>query len=373
MSDVSSRIGIFSLVRYTRKATTLALAALVLAGFAPLAAGPSCAAENPDSLELQDRLLAMPIATLPGVSSVAVNDDATALFTNPAGIDRSIPVGYYLAWEKAEFGGTDQATAGVTLGTLGLAYQKVRPQKSGSMDRIVLATGGNAHSKLAFGTSSIWQRQNLRGPDESTWRISAGMLWRPSRALSLGAVANDLTQGRMSGRLFRRTYIAGLGFRPLPMDDRSRLTLFADLSGDERMSWSDEAVLQAGVQVEPIRGIELSGAIAGPLGNFSDERTYRVGLGLHHVQNSTLVGAMTQRNEAGRTSTAAPSTRPRAPSPASAPGRRNRWWRRCTCKASTATKGRAAWPCPSPSWGHPLFPASVPCCASSSAPRRTPM
>lgn len=245
------------------------------------------------------RLHSMPVAVLPGVSSVAVNDDAMALFTNPAALNRSVPVGYYLSWERAEIGGTDQATAAVTLGRLGLGYQRVRPEREDGFGRFLVAMGGNPHKTVSFGSRNTWQRQSRRGPDESTWRLDLGLLWRPKPFVSLGAVAADLNQGRFFDRLYRRSYTVGLGVRPLPADHFSRLTLFADLSGSERAVWKDDAVLQAGVQVEPIRGLEVSGSVGGPAGRLADERTYRVGLGLHGLHSSALAGIQTQRDAAG--------------------------------------------------------------------------
>jgi protease IV len=235
------------------------------------------------------------LGDLPGFTSTAVRDDATALYANPAGIDRSVPFGYYLAWDAGMRGRGDLATVGTTAGAVGFGYQQVRPAQSDHYSRWTFALGGGSRRPLSLGLRGSREHQARPGPDDNAWRWDIGLLWRPVRSFSFGALARDLAQDRMFGWLYRRSYAVGIGIRPLPYDDRSRLTLFADLSGGERQMWKHDARIAFGGAVEPFAGIELSGSMEGSLGAFSDDRVMRVAVGWHGRRTSTWAGTRYDR------------------------------------------------------------------------------
>ena len=206
----------------------LAVAVSVIWSSPSLGGGQAGAGLDPDSTVLAE--VARSMGELPGFTSVAVRDDATALFANPAGIDRSIPLGYYLSWDSGLHGRGDVGTIGLTAGPLGFGYQQVRPPRSARFGRTTFALGGGSRLPVSFGVRGSREHQERVGPDESAWRWDMGLLWRPSRVLSFGALARDLNQGRMFDQLYLRSYVVGLGIRPIPLRDPSRFTLFAEIA-----------------------------------------------------------------------------------------------------------------------------------------------
>lgn len=272
---------------------------LLLVTAVPIWAGPARARETsatavpPDSAGLV--ALAASLGDLPGFTSTAVRDDATALYANPAGIDRSVPLGYYIAWDSGMRGRGDLATIGTTAGRVGMGYQQARPARAGRFSRWTFALGGGSREPVSVGVRGSREHQARTGRDESAWRWDAGLLWRPGRAFSLGALARDLNQGRMFGQLYRRSYAVGIGVRPLPYDGRSRVTLFADLTGGERQVWRQDARLALGGVVEPFAGVEFSGSMEGTLGAFSDDRVIRVAVGWHGRRTTSWVGTRYDR------------------------------------------------------------------------------
>jgi protease-4 len=241
--------------------------------------------------------MASSLGDLPGFNSTAVRDDATALYANPAGIDRSVPLGYYFAWDSGMNRRGDLVTLGLTAGAAGFGYQEVRPARADRFSRTTFAVGGGSRKPFSLGLRGSREHQTRVGPDESAWRWDVGLLWRPTRAFSFGGLARDLTQERMFTAQYRRSYAIGVGVRPLPWDHRSRVTLFADLIGGEREVWKDQARLVIGGLVEPLPGFELSGSMEGSLGTFSDDRVVRLAVGLHARRTSSWVGTRYERRD----------------------------------------------------------------------------
>lgn len=239
------------------------------------------------------------LCDLPGFNSTAVRDDATALYANPAGINRSVPLGYYFAWDSGMHGRGDLGTFGITAGAAGFGYQQVRPSRAGRYSRMTFAVGGGSRGPVSLGLRGSREHQATRvGPDAAAWRWDAGLLWRPTRAFSLGALARDLTEEQMFTEPYRRSYALGIGVRPFPWDNRSRVTLFADLTGGEQETWrvwKDHARLAVGGLVEPLPGLELSGSMEGSLSTFSDDRIVRLAVGLHTRRTSSWAGTRYDR------------------------------------------------------------------------------
>ena len=281
------------------------LMAMAAAGAAPLrASGASPAGESPDSPPSGPgssiAATASSLGDLPGFTSTAVRDDATALYANPAGIDRSVPLGYYFAWDAGMNGRGDVGTASFTAGAFGYGYQQVVPSqsdslRSGKFTRMTFALGGGTRKPVSVGLRASREHQGRDGDDATAWRWDAGLLWRPNRAFSLGALARDLTEDRMFTEPYRRSYAVGFGVRPFPWDNRSRVTLFADVVGGEDVTWSEDARLDFGALVEPVPGIELSGSMEGRLGAFAEDRVIRVAVGLHARRVSSWVGTRYDR------------------------------------------------------------------------------
>ncbi len=270
---------------------SVALAILVsFGGRADRACAQASTPSSPPPPELSESPAQLSSSVVAGVSSVAINDDGTALFVNPAGIDRSVPWSYFLSWSAEQLGQSNLGAIALTGGPFGIGYQQIRPLGQSRADRLTFALGGATLEPLSAGIRAVRESWRIPGSHPSAWRWDAGLLWRPARFLSVGATANDLNQDRLliDGPIYHRSYTLGLGVRPLSHAQGSRLTLFADLSGAENQVWKRSSFLLGGIQVEPIPGLELSGGFGGQAG--SRERTVQLAISLHSVHGSVSAG-----------------------------------------------------------------------------------
>jgi len=282
----------------------LCLSAICLA-LSWVSAGPALAQDvdplpqpvpQPPEMAQGDRL-----GAIPGVNSPAINADVTSILGNPAAIGRAYPFGMYFGWDRStsrDEERSDLGTVALSAGGLGLAYQRGFFAGSERLTRWTFAGGGGRGPLTAGlrGTRESYRRSSFSA---SAWRWDAGLLWRPVRFASLGAVAQDLNQDRLiaGGPVYDRSYTVGLGVRPLGLAYSSRLTIFGDVTGRESEVWKDDAWLQTGLSVEPLAGLELSGAMRGRLGDFAGSRELRVGASLHARHASVLTGYRYDDNE----------------------------------------------------------------------------
>jgi protease-4 len=187
-----------------------------------------------------------------------MTDDARATLVNPAGL--SIPRGpnsillfNYSRDKLSSWSFLSQTQLG------GLGYERRRefPEYS----RFIWALGGpitrRVHLGLRF-TRTYW-------PEKAQNSLDAGLLWRPSKLLSIGAVSNYLNQP--GG--FKRSYTVGLALRPLT----NRLTLFFDSNLQEDEELKNTRFFYGG-EVEPVDGVIIHGSV-------DDERRFRIGVALH--------------------------------------------------------------------------------------------
>ena len=234
---------------------------------------------------------AMAETLVPGVSSVAVNDDATAFLVNPAGLCRSVGGAGYFSWDGTEGEDLNVYTGLLATRGFGLGYQAERPEGMARIDRYQIGIGGGARRALTLGTRLTYQRQSS-AETVAAWRWDVGLLWRPHPAFSLGTVVRDLTEDAFGEQPNGRTYTAGLGFRPLGGPARTRLTLYADVSGPEDSSWDEDGSLHTGLWVEPLTGLKVGAAYDRPFEDFQDEQTFSLGFALDGVHISALAGIL---------------------------------------------------------------------------------
>ncbi len=219
----------------------------------------------------------LPNTWLRGASSVAVNDDATAVFLNPGGLalypEQSLYVSYSTAGSKSAGG-----SAAVKLGSFGFGYDRQYlwepyddPDISG------LRMGGNAMDTytlgFAFGQSRSWglgfdyrwfRPQFGTRKKSGTWDV--GLMIRPSSVLSLGATLRNLSEptylsdpilpADCSCQSTTMSYVFGLAVRPFG----NRLTLMADASVPRGWDW-DEASYVGGLETEIMNGLILRGSM----------------------------------------------------------------------------------------------------------------
>ncbi len=249
-----------------------------------------CAALPLGSAAAQDAPL------VPGVSSIAVTDDAAALLTNPAALGRSVPSGGYFLWDH-----TDDDSMQVLTGLFGgrgfgIGYQAEQPQKGSRLQRILIGSGGAGRGPVWIGSRNTyeWQRIGIR---DSAWRWDMGLLCRPSSFLSVGLLARDLNQGKLFDTVYKRTYQAGIAVRPLPADLRTRLSLYADLSGSEEGQLRENGTIRTGFWATVADGVGLGAAVDGPLDRFSDERRFSLGFRFDFVHASFASTVGFDRND----------------------------------------------------------------------------
>lgn len=216
---------------------------------------------------------------LRGASSVAVNDDATALFINPAGLGM---YGGSNSYASLSMSGEDVLgiSAATKMGPLGLGYDRQYLWTDGDPEG--LRPGGDAVDvyyagvaagdprSFSIGVDYRWFRPQF-GDKEKTGTWDAGFMYRPSGFLSVGGAlrniseaeftSDGLTGGGPEGRRgcacgSRMTYVAGLAVRPAG----HRLTLMADASM-ERDADASDIVYSGGVEAVVADGLTLRGSL----------------------------------------------------------------------------------------------------------------
>jgi protease-4 len=262
----------------------LLVAAGVCAALVLALAGPACADTFTDTW-------------LRGASSVAVNDDATALFVNPAGLGLYQGSNSYTAVSLSGEDVTNVALAS-KMGPLGVGYTRqymweaegvtrdggLRPGDDAVDTYFVGLAMGDPRS-FSIGFDYRWFRPQF-GSEKKTGTWDVGAIYRPTRYLSVGAAVRNLSEpdvldedmsrdGEGEGCL-RTTYVAGLAVRPL----NSKLTLMADAS-IERDSDLEDAVYTAGVEAEVSDGIVLRGSLQSYPDGHDRESEFSAGLWLN--------------------------------------------------------------------------------------------
>lgn len=238
-----------------------------------------------------------------GASSVATNDDATAVFLNPAGLGLYDETSTYYALSMA---GEDVSSMwfGAKMGAFGTGFHReylwapvenagVRPTDD-AVDTYVIGLAVGDQRKWSIGFDHRWLSSQFGDKEEATtWDV--GIMVRPTNYLSIGGVVRNLSEPRFAAGTLappsdggcsdcetRMTYAAGLAVRPIG----NRLTLMADASMP-RDAEIDDAVLTAGAETEIMDGLLLRGSIQTyPDGDGRDEE---VSVGLWY--NTTHVGA----------------------------------------------------------------------------------
>lgn len=278
---------------------------------------------------------------VPGVSSVAVNDDATALLTNPAAICRSIRGAGYFSWDHTEDNRLRIGTGILADRGFGLGYQYENPKGPDWTQRAILGFGGG-RSDFSLGLRAAYQWGEAANRKDSAWRWDAGMIFRPHARLSLGAMAYDLAEAELFGATLDRGYRVGLAARPLPGAWRDRLTLHGDFSGPEDGTWESEGRLQAGLWAEVFPGISAGFAVDGPFEEFNDGRTFSFGVALNSLNATTLAGAfLDSEDELDRSVQAVQMTASRQRTPA-----RERQYTKSSISGSYGDEGQSGLPLP---------------------------
>jgi protease-4 len=207
--------------------------------------------------------------TLFGNESVAATDGAWGFVVNPAAGGLRYPAELLFALTDLEPTGRLYRGAW-TRGGVGLAGSTLKD----GPHSWTLAFGGG-QDRLRLGTSATRLREpgGTRATD-----YTLGLLSRPAPWISLGAVAEHLTQPSFLGARLGRTYAAGLGLRPLALARAKahewgpRFTLTADVLMAEDAS-RRQARVRLGGELELVPGLALRAAV-------QDHGGFQLGIGL---------------------------------------------------------------------------------------------
>jgi protease-4 len=234
----------------------------------------------------------------PEIGSVAVNDDGTALLTNPAAMCASVRSAFYLSWDHSN-DNSDRIGSGIlSTSGFGIGYQRRTLPGAERVTHFLIGGGGGRNARLSFGVRGDRESER-RNPNlkDATWRWDLGALARPASFVSIGAVGHDVTQSKLLGGVLQRSYTAGIALRPIPGVAQTRLTLFADASGPENLPWRRYGSFHGGAWAEVAPGVQVGAAVDGPLGSFSKGRAFSFGVSLSGVEGSLIGGLFLDRQD----------------------------------------------------------------------------
>jgi len=211
----------------------------------------------------------------------ALADDASAALWNPAGL--ALAEGVWLGGSASSlFNAGDIGVpfhcvaAGMPAGGFGLgfawAYAEAGSLYNASMFAFTAAT--SVSSVLSLGAS--FKLYTERIDDESAWGLGldAGLLFRPSESVTLGASARDLLANVGEGQALVPIYTLGAA---LGLLDGSALTLSADVSfrGGERPGLDE---VRAGCELRLVEALALRAGMTSAKGGDGIAR-YSFGIG----------------------------------------------------------------------------------------------
>ncbi len=218
-------------------------------GFSAALFGPSVALAQTSQVTLRDPSRGLTL--LP--TSVSFVDEATSLSINPAGLHRAGALSAMFVHERSNVQGSTNsglwfsAALARRLGA-GLSVEWLRPNQAESRVRTVagLSLGSDAFS---LGASLVWLSG---GPASQLTSLDVGAQWRVCSGFSLGATARNLNAPSNASVTLSRSYVVGLGLRPLG----ERLTFGIDaivdernLTGNSRMQYAAKWMALNGVSV----------------------------------------------------------------------------------------------------------------------------
>lgn len=230
-----------------------------------------------------------------GASSVALNDDATAVLVNPAGLGMYMgEAGYYFGTTVSGENESDYTFA-LKAGPVGFGYQRAFCWEAGeggklfpgddALDTYTFSMGLGEPRKFSVGFDYRWFRPRF-GAEAKTGTWDIGAVYRPTNWLSLAATAQNLSEPDIfdDGNPLPITYTTGVAVRPIG----NRLTLMADMSFPEEAEDEDDVTFMAGLETEPFDGFVLRGSFRSAPGG--DERQEEMSAGLYFTALHTGAG-----------------------------------------------------------------------------------
>jgi hypothetical protein len=185
----------------------------------------------------------------PGLPSVALRTDETAMLWNPAGMAMSGAYGFGYAW-KGTYYRDDKiiSTHSLLMKAKGFGIGFIKDDYSeGVRSMTVFSLAPRVHPNIGLGWTSKWK---------GGWNFDAGAVLALGDHVLVSAVAKDIRAKEDA----RKYYEAGIAVFAMP----KRLTLFFDFI-DEDSSWRDESVYGGGIVAR------LQSSISVSVSYFTDE------------------------------------------------------------------------------------------------------
>lgn len=186
--------------------------------------------------------------------AIALLDDSAALGFNPAGAGARDLFEIYLSKSLNPMN-PNQFNIFAGIPNVSFGYQQFQAGNIGELRRFSTALSYPIQDYLSLGLAyHLTQETALANSNIHSFDL--GLQFRPVRYLSLGASIRNLNAPQVASQRIQRSYVAGLGIRPLG----ERLTLTADAQWDEG---DDVKAITGlfGLETEPVDGLILRGSI----------------------------------------------------------------------------------------------------------------
>ncbi|MCD4734208.1 signal peptide peptidase SppA [bacterium] len=202
--------------------------------------------------------------TVGTLGSVAVADDASAIWSNPAGLGVGRLFNFY-----ASYGGTEDKWSDLSgafqMGCLGLGYQSSSPSLTPDsfLDRFSAGMGFGSED-FSLGFSMDWHGEEIADVKESAFDMNFGLLWRPMSFISVGATATNIFDDKVDGIALPPSYTGGVAFRPLAFDHSlaNLLTVSFDVNWSEdplnTIDDAEQLSWRGGLAIRTIDGLALA-------------------------------------------------------------------------------------------------------------------
>ncbi|HDS01651.1 MAG TPA: signal peptide peptidase SppA [candidate division Zixibacteria bacterium] len=196
-----------------------------------------------------------PYYPLPEYSG-AVTFGTLSIFQNPAalGINPDMELMYLHSFNSDRFSGDNSIL--FSRNGLGLAYQNYRLSVDDAMNAFTIGFSGHISQGIYAGATYKFIKAEDGNPYHNDHFWNLGLLWRYSREISLGFVAENLKGMEFAGEETDIEYKLSAGFRPL----QELLTLSADWSWSGGEAFSD-GVFRGFFNLKIKEGIGILGSV----------------------------------------------------------------------------------------------------------------
>lgn len=221
--------------------------------------------------------------------SVALTDDASAMRLNPAAMGIARSLNYAL--EARQNADEDWSYGGLlyAIKYFGFSYEHYNDLFAEDRDlRVFSLVSYNAFLAKRLGIGAAFRNYYPQGADDHNWDLDYGLIFRPNAHFSVGAVAKNIWQAKVWDFKLSRSYIIGVGFRPI----NHRLSFGVDAMYLDETDDADEGAwhYKAIVQAEIVNGVALELFM-------NDDEEYGAGVSLNFGLGGLSLGRRYAQND----------------------------------------------------------------------------